>query len=188
MPPRLPSELHPPYSLLGACNPLPLVKVPACSHSVLPGHSSSLIADQPVGFDETLRGARNRMAALLASGMAEGADFAVAIENGLLQGRDGTTETWLDIGVVVLRNMQKRTEAVGSSCGVTFPTAAVGEWIEGGEEGTVGAVLAAERGCDPHDPHAHLTGQVFTRKTLLEQAVRVAAASLQYSSVPPADG
>ena len=48
----------------------------------------------------------------------------------------------------------------------------------GGAEGTVGEVLAESLGCDKQDPHAALTGGAFSRAALLEQAVRVAHASL----------
>ena len=59
-----------------------------------------------------------------------------------------------------------------------IPGAFVGEWVEDGEEGTVGEVIAQHTGCDKQDPHAQLTKGSFTRVALLEQAIRVAASTL----------
>ena len=85
--------------------------------------------------------------------------------------------------MVIVRDLATGGEAVATSAGVQFPTAAVGEWAEAGAEGTVGEVLSENTGCDKHDPHAALTCARFPRAALLEQAVRVASATLYRSRV-----
>jgi len=36
------------------------------------------------------------------------------------------------------------------------------------QDGTVGAVIGQQTGCDKEDPHAHLSGGAFPRSALLE--------------------
>ena len=167
-----------------------------CSHKVLAAQRAlgagtcegveapSGVSDQPVGLTETVRGARNRMAMVLeaeaqaeATSRRERADFAVAIENGIVS-LQGDEETWVDLAVVVLVDLSTGAEALSTSTGVQFPTSSVGEWAEGGSEGTVGDCIADELKCDKQDPHAALTKQQFSRAALLEQAIRVAASTL----------
>ena len=62
---------------------------------------------------------------------------------------------------------------------------AVGEWAENGQEGTVGAVLAEQLGCNEDGTLSVLTGGRFERLALLEQAIRLADAVLEARS---ADG
>ena len=130
-----------------------------------------------MGKDEISRGAKNRMAVLLESDAAETADFAVAMENGILR-MGGDEEAWVDLAVVILRDLKTGATAYGTSSGVQFPTEAVGQWAEDGMEGTVGAILAEELKCDAQDPHDSLTRHRFRRADLLEHAIRVAEASL----------
>ena len=51
------------------------------------------------------------------------------------------------------------------------------------QDGTVGAVIAQQTGCDKQDPHAHLSGGAFLRSALLESALRLAMATMP--SGPP---
>jgi len=145
---------------------------------------ASLVKDQPVGLDETLRGAKNRLGALIATEPA--ADLAVSIENGILRGLGGEEEAWVDIAVVVLRDLATGAESIATSAGVQLPTTFVGEWVEGGGEGTVGEVIAEQRNCDKQDPQIALTAGQFGRATLLAEAIRIAAATLP-NAPPEAD-
>lgn len=145
----------------------------------------SLVSDQPLGLDETMRGAKNRLLALVEQTEAvKDCDFAVSVENGLVKMAPTTaldlsdTETWVDIAVVVVRDLASGKEICTTSAGVQFPNAAVGDWAEAGSEGTVGEVLAEELKCDKQDPHAALTKGAFPRAALLEHAVRLAQAAL----------
>eukprot|EP00928_Gymnodinium_smaydae_P064043 TRINITY_DN47479_c0_g1_i1.p1 TRINITY_DN47479_c0_g1~~TRINITY_DN47479_c0_g1_i1.p1 ORF type:complete len:200 (-),score=30.27 TRINITY_DN47479_c0_g1_i1:84-683(-) len=138
----------------------------------------SLVSDQPVGLDETLLGAKNRLAALI--GARPDADLAVSIENGIVRisGADGQ-ESWMDLAVVIVRDLRSGAESVATSAGVRFPTKSVDRWADAGRKGTVGDVLAEELGCDKQDPHSSLTNGSFTRTQLLEHAIRVAGATLR---------
>jgi non-canonical (house-cleaning) NTP pyrophosphatase len=145
----------------------------------------SLVSDQPVGFDETLRGAKNRLASLLGQlGEAPEVDLVVSIESGLIKSLVSEEETWIDVAVVLVRDMSTGAESVATSAGVRVPTEYVGTWAEAGGEGTVGDVIAEELGGDKHDPHGALTKGAFARSALLEHAIRVAASTMR---VPTAD-
>ena len=146
------------------------------------------ISDQPIGPEQTLAGARNRMAAARLDDAASRADFLVACENGLVrvESAPDAAERWLDICLVIVHEKSSGLEAVASSAGVEFPPSAVAEWAEAGDEGTVGALLAASSGCDAQDPHAHLTRGRFPRAALLESAIRIARASLEHQKAPGA--
>ena len=54
----------------------------------------------------------------------------------------------VDLAVVIVHAVATGHEAIATSGGVQFPTSALGEWAEGGSEGTVGEVLAGQLGCD----------------------------------------
>jgi non-canonical (house-cleaning) NTP pyrophosphatase len=140
-------------------------------------HAKSLVSDQPIGLDETLRGAKNRLAAVV-EGAAGGADLVVAIENGILRLCGGKEETWVDVAVVIVHDLKTGAESFATSAGVQVPTHFVGQWAEAGSEGTVGECIADELRCNKQDPHSALTKKQFARAALLEQAIRVAASTL----------
>ena len=146
----------------------------------------SLVPDQPVGFDETLRGAKNRLASLLGQlGEAPEVDLVVSIESGLIKSLVGEEETWIDVAVVLVREMSTGAESVATSAGVRVPTEYVGTWAEAGGEGTVGEMIAEELGGDKHDPHGALTKGAFARSALLEHAIRVAASTMRVPTSDP---
>ena len=174
-----------PSVLVGSKTALKLSAVKAAlSADVVEGVSvPSGVNDQPVGVEMTVSGARNRMAAALHSGAFKKGDFhfVVAIENGMVRmegSEEGADERWVDLAVVIVYDCQSGLDAVATSVGVEFPPADVFEWAEGGSEGTVGALIAKRSGCDPQDPHAHLTAGLYRRTRLLEAPIRVAASSL----------
>ena len=57
----------------------------ALNATVVGAKVPSLVDDQPIGIDATMRGAKNRMEGLLETEAVQEADLAVAIENGLLR-------------------------------------------------------------------------------------------------------
>lgn len=93
----------------------------------------------------------------------------------------GEEETWIDVAVVIVRDLATGKESYATSGGVQFPSEAVGDWAEGGSEGTVGEVLAESLKCDKQDPHVALTKGSFSRAALLEHAVRLAESTLVLS-------
>eukprot|EP00967_Tisochrysis_lutea_P060989 scaffold78085_cov44-Tisochrysis_lutea.AAC.2 len=170
-------------ALLGSTASLKLeaaqLALPGCSVEGV--EVESTVRDQPLGLEETLRGARGRLTAIVESPAAEQADLAIAIENGLVcirDSEDAEKETWVDLAVVVVRNLKSGVEGVSTSAGIQFPTALVADWAEAGAEGTVGAWLASEHGCNKQDPHAYLTRGDFPRSALLKEAIGAAIAAL----------
>ena len=152
-----------------------LSAVAAATGSTVVGcNAASGVRDQPIGPDETLAGAHNRLAAACSSPEARGCHLVVSIENGLV--RFGT-DMWIDLAVVAVRDLKTGRQVHATSSGVQFPSQSVAEWGRQGR-GTVGDVLAFRSGCDRQDPHAMLTGGEAPRAALLEDAIRVALASL----------
>jgi len=143
--------------------------------------AESGVREQPVGLEETLAGARSRLRALCEQDTAN-IQLAIAIENGIVRIHQAEehAECWIDVAVIVVRDLQSGAESIATSCGVQLPTTMVGEWAEAGAEGTVGEYLAAESGCDKQDPHTFLTRGSMPRCALLESAVRLA-----YATLPP---
>lgn len=116
---------------------------------------------QPVGREETFRGARNRALA------ASGADvLGVGIENGIV--REGGR--WLDLAAVVIV-APDGTERVAWSDAVEVPAAFVDAAERVGfDRKTVGACIAESLGTPPDDPHAALTGGERGRASILADA------------------
>lgn len=115
-------------------------------------------------------------------------DLVVSIESGLIKSLVGEEETWIDVAVVMVRDMSTGAESVATSAGVRVPTEYVGTWAEAGGEGTVGDVIAEELGGDKHDPHGALTKGAFARSALLEHAIRVAASTMRVPTADPGAG
>lgn len=124
----------------------------------------SLVATQPVGAEETLRGARNR--ARQAQALLPGAS-AIGIENGIRLVND----RWEDWAIVVLISPEGK-ECVAESASIPFPSEAVEvARLRGFDQTTVGAVLHEQYGADEHDPHTFLTKGVYTRADLLRETL-----------------
>lgn len=134
---------------------------------------SSGVNEQPVGVNETFRGARNRAAAtklLVAEDV-----FCIGVESGLLQGNDGMSDFHIDIACVVIlcpNGKVVRTTSMGIPISALI-VAKVAE--EGFNKTTVGRVMESEGMVDDHgDPHSGLTQGRFPRKDLISQALEAA--------------
>lgn len=126
--------------------------------------SQSGVNAQPVGRDETLRGASNRARAAAA---AVPGSAGVGIENGIVR-EDGR---WIDVAAVVIVGEDGR-ETVAWSEAVAVPDVFVDEAAARGFGGvTVGAVIAEREGSTPDDPHAMLSGGRRTRAAILADAL-----------------
>ncbi len=126
-------------------------------------NTKSGVNEQPMG-DETIEGAYNRMRQI--KEQAPGADFYVAIENGLFFEDD----EYIDKAVVLMSSADGAAH-VETSRGVAFPTEMVRIAQERGfDKTTVGAVMK-ENGVvfDAADPHLALTG--VSRRTLLTDTI-----------------
>ena len=180
---------------------------PHASVHGVPGLASG-VAEQPVGLVETRRGAENRLAGAVdwilqtrptpqsrrsrsADDEAAGAipllEFAVGIENGIMEipsadaTEDGSSESfWADFAVVTVQDVQSGQRSLALSSTVAVPT----EYVEeakrlGFERTTVGSLIAASGAGEGAivsavDPHLALTGRLVGRHRLLREAVRVA--------------
>ena len=166
----------------------------------VPTLAPSSIAEQPHGYEETRRGAENRLSACrrilqpvdgakppsdwlvaarraLARHLRDGeehlpaAGFIVSVENGLVEFAAGE---WYDFAWVIVEEVSTGRQATSLSAGLRFPRrycdAAA---LAGGgfAQHTAGSFVASALGSDGQDPHRALTGGAVTRAGLLEQAM-----------------
>lgn len=132
--------------------------------NVLSHATPSGVNAQPVGRDETLRGATNRARAAAA---AIPGCIGIGIENGIVH-EDGR---WIDLAAVVIVGADGRTSVAWSEA-VAVPDVFVDEAASRGfEGGTVGAVIAERTGSTPDDPHAMLSAGRRTRSAILADAL-----------------
>lgn len=125
----------------------------------------SCVSLQPVGQEETERGARYR--ARVARDRAPGT-FSIGMENGI---REIAPDRWEDWAVIVAIH-PNRTEVLVNSLAVAVPVDVVKEaQSRGFTTTTVGAVLAEHYGCFADDPHAFLTVGARSRRSILKDAI-----------------
>ena len=137
----------------------------------------SLVNEQPVGHEETVQGAVNRMTACREA-LEEGAHtnetetYLLCIENGIVETLPGE---WYDVAWVVLET-QEGVRVKVHSLGVPFPARCVEEAKgRGFAKCTAGQVMAEAGLVTTHDdPHVSLTAGVLKRSELLTEAVRAA--------------
>ena len=129
--------------------------------------ADSGISSQPVGREETERGARNR-AHEARTRAPHG--YAIGIENGIHE----TTTGWQDWAVIIVIRPDG-TEILVDSVAISLPIDVVEETRSRGfTTTTVGQVLAEHFGCDPNDPHSFLSNGSTSRLNLLSKAIETA--------------
>ena len=128
---------------------------------------------QPIGLEQAANAALEKMSQLrkLAAEKSEKDEFydlAVACETCIARAYQGggTEERWIEIFVVVVRDLQTGGEALSTTTGIEIQRELVAEWLEAGCEGVVGYSLARDS-----------TGGAYTRRGLLTDAIRVAASN-----------
>ncbi|HEU0051003.1 MAG TPA: inosine/xanthosine triphosphatase [Patescibacteria group bacterium] len=142
----------------------------ACGISNCPAKSG--VGIQPIGLEETLKGAQNR--ALAAAQKFPNA-ICVGIESGIVK----MGLHWFDIAVVVVRRHE--TESVSVSAGIRLPDECVSEAIQRGlERTTVGSVVAEFYHGDETDPHTRLSRGKVTRMQTLTEAVFLAFSQIKF--------
>jgi len=138
---------------------------------VVPREAPSGVRTQPVGREETRRGARNRA---LAAQRSFAGSFGIGVENGIVREHD----RWYDLAAVVIIAPDGR-EHVTWSGAVLVPDAFVERAEERGfDRMTVGAAIAEAYGSAPDDPHAALTDGRRTRMEFLADAATAAVAAV----------
>lgn len=123
--------------------------------------TESTVSRQPIGIEETMRGAQARLdqvSAIYADGII------VSIENGLVEG--------FDLAVVKMRRLGRVRTALSAGVQVSskfLPT----------EGMTVGESVAKWCGCDPSDPDYELTTGYRPRAKLIADAIVIAWTATQ---------
>lgn len=111
--------------LVGSKNEPKVAAVRAAIEAFVPGVEvagvmvASGVADQPIGFDEIVRGARNRAGAAIESGDC---DLGVGIEDGLVtlpNGEEPTSTEVVNVGCAAVSD--GRRVSVGFSSGFAYP-------------------------------------------------------------------
>ncbi len=144
------------------------------------GHkAASGINEQPIGNEETLQGAFNRLTNLKTVIGGTRYDLLVAMENGLFVVNMNGTDMWIDSGWVIAQDADGR-QAIAQTAGVPFPTADVEiARAEGFATVTAGSVIARQPGVDGTNPHGYLTNSLVHRTETLKQAILAAMGQIQ---------
>lgn len=130
--------------------------------------------EQPIGVEETFRGAFARAQSAMNTYRDPNGSAYIGIENGLLQ---VDKETFIDFAVVVVLSGERRIITI--SGGLEFPFDCVKEASRRGfEKTTAGSVIAEKLGGDKADPHWKLTREGVSRKDTLAQAIALALSQL----------
>lgn len=140
--------------------------------------AGSGVNEQPVGNDETLKGALHRLEDIERKIGDQKFDLLVAMENGIIPVEIHNQIHYFDLGWVVVKDAHEM-KAIASSTGIEFDQKNV---LEGRRRGfaatTVGLVIAEETGCDPRDPHSFLTQGLVSRADMLQQAFKAGLGQL----------
>lgn len=131
-------------------------------------NASSRVSAQPLGWAETLLGAKNRARS---AQLERPEAYGVGIENGLRL----TSSGWVDWAIVVVLAPDQE-ESVIASEEIVFPRRIVARALACGI--TAGEVLSQECGASPNDPHLFLTGGKKSRSDLLVSAILSASQKL----------
>lgn len=140
--------------------------------------AASEINEQPVGHEETLRGALNRLRNLKRIVGDTRYDLLVSMENGIFPVQIDNRQAWFDLGWVVVEDAYGN-QRFAHSTGIEFDATAVEEARRRGfEKTTAGSIIAERTGADATDPHAHLTGGKVPRSDMLKQSLKTALGQL----------
>lgn len=141
--------------------------------------ASSEINEQPVGHEETIKGALNRLknAKTFMRGIVF--DYCIAIENGLFKVEINHKTRWFDCAWVVVED-SNGNQRIALSSGLEFSESAVKKALEKGlETTTVGSIMTEETGCDGTDPQLFMTNNLVSRADMIKQALEIAIGQLQ---------
>jgi non-canonical (house-cleaning) NTP pyrophosphatase len=126
----------------------------------------SEVNEQPVGFRETTRGAKQRA---LAAKAQQPDTVSIGIESGIVVSGDVV----IDLAVIAV--LWRGKWYLSTSPGIQFPHSCyVIAKKRGFDKHTVGSVIAEQLGGDETDPHTFLTTGRITRQETLVQGLCVA--------------
>lgn len=143
---------------------------PGYQITMIPWNAPSGVSVDPRGWDETIRGAENRMKALLQSGIE--ADFYVSIENGVVK----IGGCLIDIAFIIVFDAGRKHRKIAISSGTPVPQNVAAEMTASGSKhedwGNILARLEAD--VNNKDPQCFVTAGQVPRVAQLTQAVKIA--------------
>ena len=144
---------------------------------------SSGVADQPIGLEETIRGARQRAAAAYREGAA---DYGIGLESGIFP-VPYTKSGYMDTTACAIYDGQHYH--LGLSTCFEYPPAITKRVLEQGQNVTEAAV-AEHWTTDPHLGNAHgmigeLTNQRIIREDYTYSAIQMAMIHLEHEKFYP---
>jgi non-canonical (house-cleaning) NTP pyrophosphatase len=151
-----------------------IVGMPDAEFVFIPTAAKSEVNEQPVGWEETIKGANNRARnALTLAGSEVKPRFVVAIENGAVEVPANGANYYMDVGWAVLNDLETNQQYVSSSTSLSVPFEVIEATRQAGfDTTTIGDVMHSRNpSISTKDPHSSLLGGVMTRVPLLEQAV-----------------
>lgn len=139
---------------------------------------TSQIDAQPVGHEQTIQGALNRLAELRQLVAGFHYDLLVAFENGIYSVQIDDTPNWFDLAWVAVADAEGK-QVLAHSAGIALEIGDVEKAARYGYKfNTVGKAIAERTGADKSDPHSFLTNGVVGRTELLRGALKVAVGQL----------
>lgn len=134
---------------------------------------ASGVPPQPIGLEQTRRGALQRAEAALQE--VPEARYAIGIESGIVR-MGGYHSIDLDLAVVavVTRSPENTPVVYTTSVGVPVPSKYVNASLAAQQQTEAGKFYAEEHGCDPTDFTSEVTRGVLSRVELTMQAVLAA--------------
>ena len=140
--------------------------------------AASEINEQPVGHDEILRGALNRLKNLKVIIGGTRYDLLISMESGIFLVQIDDRQAWFDLGWVVVEDIHGN-KRFAHSAGIEFDARDVQEAQQRGfDKTTVGSIIAEHTSADSTDPHAYLTGGKVSRSDMLKQTLKTALGQL----------
>eukprot|EP01125_Pyxidicula_operculata_P021595 TRINITY_DN8406_c0_g1_i1.p1 TRINITY_DN8406_c0_g1~~TRINITY_DN8406_c0_g1_i1.p1 ORF type:complete len:185 (+),score=14.55 TRINITY_DN8406_c0_g1_i1:91-645(+) len=169
------------YVAVGTTSALKVSAVKKAFTQAMPGQeidckgypTASNINEQPVGWEETIKGAKNRLSNLkqiTSTNNERNNDYFVSIENGIIP--TGVPDfQWIDFGWVLMEDKSGK-QFGASSGGIQFSDKYVEAAKKSGfDKTTAGEIMSKELNCDSKDPHKTLTSDLVKREDFLVQAV-----------------
>eukprot|EP00656_Telonema_subtile_P040534 TRINITY_DN45603_c0_g1_i1.p1 TRINITY_DN45603_c0_g1~~TRINITY_DN45603_c0_g1_i1.p1 ORF type:complete len:188 (+),score=35.77 TRINITY_DN45603_c0_g1_i1:39-602(+) len=146
-------------------------------------HTASEISEQPLGHNETIQGALNRLRNLQASlpDWRASHSHLVSMENGVFEVRVDGQSRYFDLAWVVVHSAAG-PEGMSNSVGIEFDAQDVqaARDADGGfDKHTVGDFISKRIHCPSNDPHGALTMGILPRETLLADTIIAAVAQCQ---------
>lgn len=126
--------------------------------------TESGVSNQPFGFEETTKGAKNRVMSIVEK---ENADIAVAVESGLIQ----IGGSYFDIACVYIKT-KEGDESFAYSSGYFVPEWMIQEIKENNTE--LGFITQRLSGDLDKDPLRYFSNGQIKREELLSQAIEIA--------------